>query len=275
VKLLVLGAGGMLGRDLVAAAERAGHEVTPLARAELDVTDAEAVEAAVGRAGPDWVANCAAYTRVDDAEREAEQAMRVNGEAAGVVARATAAAGATVLYPSTDYVFDGAKREGYVESDPVAPLSSYGRSKLAGERASAGGLVVRTSWLFGVGGRNFVETMLGLAERRKQISVVDDQVGGPTFTAHLAPALVAVMEGGVRGVRHASAGGSCSWREFAAAIFERTGAGIDLRGTTTEDFGAPAPRPHHSLLATEHADTPRLPHWSEGLDAYLAVRVPA
>lgn len=275
MKLLVLGAGGMLGRDVATAAERAGHSVTALTRAELDVTAASAVEQAMRATGPDWVANCAAYTRVDDAESEPDEAMRLNGEAAGVVARAATAAGATVLYPSTDYVFDGAKGSGYLESDPVGPLSSYGRSKLAGEQASAGHLVVRTSWLFGAGGRNFVETMLALADRRDELRVVDDQVGAPTFTGHLAGGLVELMESDVRGVRHLTASGSCSWREFATAIFERTGATVRVRGCTTEEFGAPAPRPRHSELASEHADIPRLPHWTEGLDAYLAARVPA
>jgi dTDP-4-dehydrorhamnose reductase len=265
----------MLGRDLVVAAERGGHEVSGLTRAELDITDAAAVEAAARDAAPDWVANCAAYTRVDDAEAEVDEALRINGDGAGAVARAAEAAGATVLLPSTDYVFDGQKSEGYVESDPVAPLSSYGRSKLAGERACEGHLVVRTSWLFGLGGRNFVETMLGLAERRDSLRVVDDQVGGPTFTAHLAGGLVRLMEADARGVRHLTAAGSCSWREFAQAIFERSGASVRVEGCTSEEFGAPAPRPRNSVLRSEHGDTPPLPHWREGLDAYLAARVPA
>ena len=275
MKLLILGAGGMLGRDLTTTAERSGHSVTALTRAEVDVTSAPAVEEAVLTAGPDWVANCAAYTRVDDAESEPDEAMRLNGEAAGVVAGAAETAGATVLYPSTDYVFDGSKRDGYLESDPVGPLSAYGRSKLAGERASAGHLVVRTSWLFGTGGGNFVETMLGLADRRDELRVVDDQFGAPTFTAHLAGGLVELMENDARGVRHLTAEGSCSWRQFAMAIFERTGASVRVLGCTTEEFGAPAPRPRHSRLASEHPDTPPLPHWTAGLDAYLAAREPA
>jgi len=265
----------MLGRDLADAAERSGHEVTALGHAELDVTDATAVESALRRDRPQWVVNCAAYTRVDDAEAEAEAAMRVNGEGAGIVAHAARAAGATALYPSTDYVFDGTKEGDYVESDAVAPLSSYGRSKLAGERASEGHLVVRSSWLFGAGGRNFVETMLGLAARRDELRVVDDQVGSPTFTAHLAEGLVGLMEAEARGIRHLAAGGSCSWRDFAREIFARTGAPVRVAGCTTEDFGAPAPRPRRSVLASEHPDTPKLPHWTEGLDAYLAARVPA
>ena len=273
--MLVLGAGGMLGRDLVGAAERSGHEVTALGHAELDVTDATAVESALRRDRPQWVVNCAAFTRVDDAEAEAEEALRVNGEAAGIVAAAARAAGATALYPSTDYVFDGTKESDYVESDAVAPLSSYGHSKLAGERASDGHLVVRSSWLFGAGGRNFVETMLGLASRRDELRVVDDQVGSPTFSPHLADGLVRLMEADARGVRHLSAGGSCSWRDFAREIFARTGAPVRVEGCSTEDFGAPAPRPRRSVLDSEHADTPKLPHWTEGLDAYLAARVPA
>ncbi len=271
----MLGAGGMLGRDLVGAVERSGHEVRALAHAELDVTDAAAVEAAVQDSRPRWVANCAAYTRVDDAEAEPGEALRVNGEAAAIVAHAARAAGATALYPSTDYVFDGTKQSDYLESDPVAPLSSYGRSKLAGERASQGHLVVRSSWLFGAGGRNFVETMLGLAARRDELRVVEDQVGSPTFTPHLAEGLVQLMEADARGVRHLTAGGSCSWRDFAREIFARTGAAVRLDGCSTEEFGAPAPRPGRSVLASEHADTPKLPHWTEGLDAYLAARVPA
>jgi len=265
----------MLGRDLVLAGERAGHDVTGLAHRDLDVTDARAVEEALRSAGPEWVANCAAFTRVDDAEAEADEAMRVNGEAADAVASAAEAVGATVLLPSTDYVFDGEKAEAYVESDPVAPLSSYGRSKLAGERASEGHLVVRTSWLFGLGGPNFVETMLGLAERRDRLRVVADQVGAPTFTAHLAGGLVELMERDARGVRHLTADGSCSWCEFATAIFTRSGVSVRVESCTTDEFGAPAPRPRHSVLTSEHPDTPRLPHWSAGLDAYLAARVPA
>ncbi len=271
----MLGAGGMLGRAMVGAAERSRHEVSALGYAELDVTDPSAVEAAVKRSRPQWVANCAAYTSVDDAEAEVGEALRVNGEAAGVVARAARAAGATALYPSTDYVFEGTKESAYVESDSPAPLSSYGRSKLAGERASEGHLVVRTSWLFGVGGRNFVETMLGRAARGEELRVVDDQVGSPTFASHLADGLLRLMESQARGIRHLSAGGSCSWRDFAQEIFVRTGAPVRVGGCSTEELGAPAPRPRRSVLGTEHADTPKLPHWTEGLDAYLAARVPA
>ena len=172
-------------------------------------------------------------------------------------------------------MFDGTKPDDYLESDPVDPLSAYGRSKLAGERASDGHLVVRTSWLFGTGGRNFVETMLGLAATRDELRVVDDQVGSPTFTGHLAAGLVELMETGSRGVRHLSAEGSCTWREFAETIFERTGTSIRVDGCTTDEFGAAAPRPRRSVLASEHPDTPRLAEWTEGLDAYLAARVPA
>lgn len=270
MRVLVLGAGGMLGRDLVSAVERAGHEALAKPRAELDVTDRDAVARVLDAAGPDWVANCAAFTRVDDAEAQPDAALAVNRDGARNVARA---AGAPVLYPSTDYVFDGTKAGPYVESDPVAPLSTYGRSKLEGEEGND--LVVRTSWLFGPYGPNFVETMLALAGRRDELRVVEDQVGAPTSTGHLAEGLVALMERGARGVRHLSAAGSCSWREFAEAIFARTGTSVRVQGCTTEEFGAPAPRPRNSVLASEHSDTPDLPHWTEGLDAYLAARVAA
>ena len=181
MKLLVTGAGGMLGRDVVAAAQAAGHEVVALTRAELDVARADAVTGAVGGARPDAVINCAAYTNVDGAEDDEAGATRVNGDGAANVAAAAAALGAAVIQPSTDYVFDGDKREPYVESDPVAPRSAYGRSKLAGERGTVAANprhhVVRSSWLFGLGGRNFVDTMLRLGRERGAVSVVEDQVG--------------------------------------------------------------------------------------------------
>jgi dTDP-4-dehydrorhamnose reductase len=173
---------------------------------------------------------------------------------------------------SSDYVFDGAKREPYVESDPVNPLSSYGRSKLAGERATAEAnprhLIARSSWLFGVGGPNFVETMLGLGP---EVRVVDDQVGSPTFTGHLAEALVELASGTDYGVHHLAASGSCSWFEFAREIFARAGSDTHVEPCTTAEFPRPAPRPAYSVLESERGH--RLPSWQDGLDAYLGVRV--
>jgi dTDP-4-dehydrorhamnose reductase len=177
-----------------------------------------------------------------------------------------------VLYVSTDYVFDGTKREPYVESDPVNPQSAYGRTKLAGERVTAEAnprhYIVRTSWLFGPGGKNFVETMLGLGP---EVRVVDDQVGSPTFTGHLADALARLARTEDYGVHHLTASGSCSWFEFAREIFARAGSDTRAKPCTTADFPRPAPRPAYSVLGSERGH--RLPSWQEGLDAYLGVRV--
>jgi dTDP-4-dehydrorhamnose reductase len=251
----------MLGQDVLRAASAVGFT-----RAELDVTDAAAVRDALGP--DDVVVNCAAWTDVDGAEQHEDEALRINRDGARNVAEAAGA----VVYVSTDYVFDGTKREPYVESDPVNPLSAYGRTKLAGERATVEAnprhYIVRTSWLFGLGGRNFVETMLGLGP---EVRVVDDQVGSPTFTGHLADALATLARTEDFGVHHLAASGSCSWFEFAREIFARAGSDTRAEPCTTADFPRPAPRPANSVLGSERGD--RLPTWQEGLDAYLGVRV--
>jgi dTDP-4-dehydrorhamnose reductase len=266
----------MLGRDVIRAAEAAGHEPVAVAREDAEVTDAAAVSAAVAGTRPDAVINCAAWTDVDGAEEHEQEALAVNADGARNVAAAAAEAGAAVLYPSTDYVFDGEKPEPYVESDPVAPLSAYGRTKLAGETATAEAnprhQVVRTQWLFGVAGKNFVETMLRLGAERDELTVVADQVGCPTYTADLAAALVELAGGDAVGIRHVAGGGECSWHEFAEGIFERAGIDCTVRPGTTAELGRPAPRPLHAVLRSEHADTPTLPDWREGLDRYLAER---
>jgi dTDP-4-dehydrorhamnose reductase len=274
--LLVTGAAGMLGRDVTAAAARAGHAVTPLSRRELDVCDAAAVRAVVAAARPDAIVNCAAWTDVDGAEADERAATAVNGAGAGNVA----AAGAFVVSVSTDYVFDGTAREPYVESAPTAPVSAYGRSKLAGEHAVAEAApdahaIVRSSWLFGEHGANFVATMLRLAGERDSLTVVDDQVGCPTFTGHLAVALVEIAEHRLHGIRHVAGAGSCSWHDLAAATFAATGADVELARGRTADLGRPAPRPAYSVLRSEHADTPVLPPWQDGLHAYLELGVTA
>jgi dTDP-4-dehydrorhamnose reductase len=255
----------MLGQDVLRAAGARGAGLT---HADLDVTDA-AVVAETLRGST--VINCAAYTNVDGAESDSETAHAVNADGARNVAEAAA----RVVYVSTDYVFDGAKAEPYVESDPTGPLQEYGHSKLAGERATAEAnedhLIVRSSWLFGAGGRNFVETMLALGRERDELLVVDDQVGSPTFTAHLAEALVALADGGERGVLHVAGAGSCSWFAFARAIFERAGLDAELRPCATADSPRPARRPASSVLASERG-APALPAWEDGLDAYLGVR---
>jgi len=275
MRVLVIGAGGMLGTDLGRAAEAAGHEVVALDRAALDVTDGEAVETAVADARPDAVFNCAAWTDVDGAEESELEALRINGDGARNVAVAATAAGAAVVLPSTDYVFDGTADRPYVESDPTAPISAYGRTKLAGERETAAAnprhFVVRTSWLFGLAGRNFVETMLGLADRG-EVTVVSDQVGCPTYTPHLAEGLLQLAITEQYGVHHMSASGHVSWHGFAQAIFEEAGVECQVRPTTTAELARPAPRPSWSVLDTEWPDAVRLPEWRDGLRAYLASR---
>jgi dTDP-4-dehydrorhamnose reductase len=261
VRTVVTGAGGMLGQDV---ARLSGGVALP--RAELDVTDRAAVRDAIGP--DDLVFNCAAWTDVDRAEKHEEDAIRINAEGARNVAEAARA----VVYVSTDYVFDGQKGRPYVESDPPSPLSAYGRSKLEGELITAEvnprHFVVRSSWLFGTGGRNFVETMLRLGP---EVRVVDDQVGCPTFTGHLAEALVRLAATDDYGLHHMAASGSCSWFEFAREIFARAGVDTRVSPCTSDELPRPAPRPAYSVLESERGH--RLPHWREGLDAYLGVRV--
>jgi len=249
----------MLGQDVEA-------DVS-LTRAQLDVTDRDAVRAAI--TGDDVVINCAAWTDVDGAEEHEQEALRINRDGA----RNLAEAAGRVIYVSTDYVFDGTKREPYLESDPVNPQTAYGRTKLAGERATAEANprhhIVRTSWLFGPGGPNFVETILRLARERDSLRVVDDQVGKPTYTGHLAPELLELAASEEYGIHHRAGAGECSWFEFALEIVERAGLDCRVEPCTTAEFPRPAPRPAYSVLGGEQ----RLPSWREGLDAYLGVRV--
>jgi dTDP-4-dehydrorhamnose reductase len=276
MKLLVTGAAGMLGRDVLLAAGNAGHDVVGFGRAELDVTDREALRRKLDLERPDVVINCAAWTDVDGAEASEEAALAVNGTGAGNVAAAAAAAGASVVYVSSDYVFDGAKGAPYVESDQPAPLSAYGRTKLAGEEATVAAnkrhFVVRSAWLFGIGGPNFVETMLRLAGSGNEVLVVRDQVGSPTYTWHLAYGIVRLIEGIEFGIHHMAAAGQCSWYEFAREIFEQAKVECKVLSITTEEFGRPAPRPPFSALTSQREHAIRLPTWQDGLAGYLAQR---
>jgi dTDP-4-dehydrorhamnose reductase len=283
VRLLVTGAAGMLGLDVLRAGERAGHELVGLTRAELDVSDAGAVEEAFHRIGPDAALNCAAWTDVDGAESHREQAHAVNADGAGNLARASVSAGVALVHLSTDYVFDGhapldagGSRRPYLESDRTGPRSVYGESKLAGERqvitASPRNAVVRSSWLFGTGGRNFAETMLGLAAERDVVQVVVDQVGCPTWTGHLAPALIGLLEREVTGLVHLAGGGHVSWNGFAAEIFRQAELECRVEEATTAQMARPAPRPAWSALASERGDVLALPPWQDGLAGYLAAR---
>jgi dTDP-4-dehydrorhamnose reductase len=276
MKVLVTGAGGMLGRDVALAAANAGHEVIALARTDLDVTDATAVSARLERDRPGAVINCAAWTDVDGAEGAESEAGKVNGEGAGHVAAAAAGVGAKAVYVSSDYVFDGTKGSPYLETDQTGPISAYGRTKLAGEEATAAAcrehFVVRSSWLFGIGGSNFVETMLRLAADHGEVLVVRDQVGSPTYTWHLAYGLVRLIDGSAYGIHHMAAAGQCSWYEFAGEIFEQSECECKVLSATTDMLGRPAPRPPFSALASERTHAIELPRWQDGLAGYLAQR---
>jgi dTDP-4-dehydrorhamnose reductase len=213
---------------------------------------------------PDLVLHAAAWTDVDGAEADPEGAARVNVEGT----RRVAALEAPIVYYSTDYVFDGSKREPYLESDGTHPLSVYGRTKLQGELEVRDGWIVRASWLFGWTGHNFVRTMLRLAAEREEVSVVDDQRGCPTYVGHLAAATKEVLEL-PHGVYHVAPEGECTWADFAEAIFEEAGLDCRVHRVTTAEFPRPAQRPAYSVLRSERG-APTLPHWREGLRACLS-----
>ena len=212
----------------------------------------------------DLVLHAAAWTDVDGAEKDpaAAELVNVNGT------RNVVAQNVPVVYYSTDYVFDGSKREPYVESDEPRPLSAYGRTKLDGERELREGWIVRSSWLFGWTGTNFVRTMLRLGAERDEVSVVADQRGSPTYVGHLAEATRELLDL-PGGVWHVAAEGECTWAEFARAIFEEAGLSTRVREITTQELGRPAPRPAYSVLRSEREGAPPLPHWREGLRACL------
>jgi dTDP-4-dehydrorhamnose reductase len=275
MRLLVTGAAGMLGTDVVAAAS--GHDVVALARADLDITDSDAVRAVVRDSQPDAVVNCAAWTNVDAAETAEAEATLINGDGAGHLAAAAAEVGAHIVHVSTDYVFPGDATAPYREDAPTGPIGAYGRSKLAGERAVAAAApsshaIVRTAWVFGPHGKNFVDTMLRLGSERDELTVVDDQLGCPTYAGHLALALVQIAEARSHGVLHVAGGGSCTWWELACAAFERTGLSPTVHRGTTAGFGAPAPRPAYSVLGSTRSDAPALPAWQDGLAAHLIAK---
>ncbi|HYM44890.1 MAG TPA: dTDP-4-dehydrorhamnose reductase [Solirubrobacteraceae bacterium] len=283
MRLLVTGAAGMLGADIRRAGQYAGYELLLLDLPELDITDAAAVRALLEAERPDAVINCAAWTDVDGAETHREQAYAVNADGAGNLARAAAEIEAPMVHVSTDYVFDGraplddAKRpRGYVESDPTGPRSVYGESKLAGEEqvlaASDRHAVARSSWLFGTGGPNFVDTMLTLAVERPAVRVVYDQVGCPTWTGHLAYGLLGLLFRQISGLVHLAGFGHISWYGFAREIFRQAEVRCDVEAITSARLARPAPRPVWSVLESERDDIPPLPPWQDGLDGYLTAR---
>lgn len=273
--ILVVGANGMLGQDLIALLGDRGNGVDI---ADIDITSPESVMAVIGDLKPEVVINCAAYTDVDGCESNIETAMAVNGEGVGYLAMACRDIGALLVQVSTDYIFDGGKGTPYVEDDAPCPLSVYGESKLVGEMNAAfcqEHLIVRTQWLYGLHGNNFVETMLRLGAERDELAVVDDQIGSPTWTVDLARAIVALVDAGCRGIYHAANAEFCSWNGFARAIFEEAGLNVSVKPMTTAELNRPARRPLYSTLECGKlsGDTGFRPQpWRNALREYLQLR---
>jgi dTDP-4-dehydrorhamnose reductase len=273
---LITGAGGMVGTDLRDELLRRGESVVATSRADLDVTDAAAVSSMVDEVRPTIIVNCAAYTKVDDAEEHEEVANAINGSAVEHLAFAADRADALLTHVSTDFVFDGAKRTPYEINDPTAPLSAYGRSKLIGEQAASRArrhLIVRTAWLFGVHGPNFVEAIRNQVRKGNQLlRVVNDQRGRPTYTPHLADALIRLSLQDAQGIVHYADAPECTWFDFARAI---VGDAARVEPVTSAEVPRPATRPAYSVLSTERYERltgVRPASWEEGLREYLSLR---
>lgn len=284
MRILLTGAAGMLAHDVRRAGERGGHELILVDLPELDITDEQAVIAFYERERPEATINCAAWTDVDGAESNREVAHAVNALGAGSLARAAAGIGSPLLHISTDYVFDGTapldssgRPRPYVESDATGPRSVYGETKLAGERevlaASAAHTVLRTAWLYGIDGPNFVATMLRLAAERDAVQVVNDQVGSPTWSGHLAPAILGLLERQVSGLVHLAGAGSVSWNGFAKEIFRQAEVDCPVEAATSAEMARPAPRPAWSAMESERDDVLPMPDWRDGLAGYMAARI--
>jgi dTDP-4-dehydrorhamnose reductase len=276
VRLLVTGSRGQLGRALQQAAPGHGHEFFGYDLPELDITDPSAVQAAVASVRPDALVNCAAFTAVDAAEKQEAAALAVNGIAVTNVARAAEATGAVLLQLSTDYVFDGKAVRPYREGDPPKPVSVYGRTKLAGERAAELArhhLIVRTAWLFGDGANFVAGIRRQLDAGAKTLRIVSDQRGCPTYTVDLADALLRLLAAGAQGVIHAVNAGSATWFEFAQEILRQLGSDVEVVPISTADAGRQAPRPAVSVLDTSELRRilgSELPPWQDALQRYLA-----
>jgi dTDP-4-dehydrorhamnose reductase len=275
--VLVAGAGGLLGGAAVEALAGRGRSVLGLGRAELDVTDASACRLAVAESRPAVVVNCAAFTQVDRAEDEPEPAARVNVDGAANLARAAAQAGAKVVYLSTDFIFDGTQVRPYAEDDPPAPLNAYGRTKWAGEaavrrEAPAGHLILRTAWLFGPHGPNFVRTILRLGREKGELNVVDDQVGSPTSSLDLAAALVQALDLGLAGTFHLVNAGAACWFDLARRALDLAGLKVGLTAISSDKLNRKAVRPVRSVLDCSRIKAlgVTMRPWEEALADYLA-----
>jgi len=276
MRVLVFGAAGQVGDELVLRARDAGHEVTGLSRADHDVTDAEATRRRILGARADVVYNAAAYTAVDRAESEPELALAINGTAPGVMARACAEAGSRFVHYSTDYVFDGSATEPIPEDATPAPVGEYGRTKLAGELAveAAGGraYIVRTAWVYGLHGSNFIRTVLRLTRQNGAMRVVSDQRGSPSWARDLAAASLHLVEVGLPGTYHLTNDGECSWYELARVVVELAQIPAQIEAITTSDYPTPAKRPAYSVLDNRRwreLGEPPLRNWREAIAEFV------
>jgi dTDP-4-dehydrorhamnose reductase len=275
MKVLITGANGQLGRDLVEIF-RQDHEVTGYGSKDLDVRELEQCREILGQIKPDAVIHAAAYTAVDQAESDEDKAYSVNAFGSRNITQAAEEVGAKLCYISTDYVFDGTSSIPYKEYDNTNPCSVYGKSKLAGEKLvqslSKRYFIVRTSWVYGQYGNNFVKTMLKLGKEKPLLRVVDDQIGSPTYTVDLCHFLMDLISTEKYGIYHASNSESCSWYEFAKAIFAESGYNTQVEPCTTNEFPRPAPRPklsvmdHQSIRSNQFAD---LRPWREALSEFI------
>lgn len=278
MRVMVFGAGGMLGRDLQEVF--AADELFAFARKDADISDFSRVRSAVSEIGPDVVVNAAAFTRVDDCESQADEAYRHNALGVRNLAAAAEEQNAALVQISTDYVFAGDSALPYREYDATGPQTVYGQSKLAGERLAASlchrHFIVRTAWLYGLHGNNFVETMIRLGRERGRVAVVNDQTGSPTFTRDLAAAVSLLARSSEYGVYHISNQGACTWFDFARDIFSLSGMrDVEVSPQRTEDLSRPAPRPRYSVLDNQMwrlSGRPMLRHYREALAEYLALR---
>ena len=273
MKVMVAGAAGMLGQDVVGAAQRRGHDVAGLAHHDLDITDPVSIDDALAELRPEAIIDCAAWSDVDGAEDDERGAMTINDTGAGLLAAAAARIGASILYPSSDYVFDGTKRTPYLEGDMPEPINAYGRSKLGGEVSVAAAnpkhFIVRTSWLYGLGGGNFVETMLRIGREQPEVLVVSDQRGCPTSTADLAEGMIELIASDRHGIHHMVGGGDCTWFEFATEIFDQAHYETRVMSAMTEMMARKAPRPAYSILGHSREDAILLQPWQHALRRYL------
>lgn len=272
MKILVTGAKGMLGQDLCPILEDEGYEVFETDIENLDITNFEQVNDVLSEIKPSVVIHCAAYTNVDKAEEDIETAKLINVIGTENIAKASANINATMIYISTDYVFDGSKEEPYLPTDKANPLNNYGLTKFEGEEAVRKNCpkhyITRTSWLYGIHGRNFVETMISLKDK-EELKVVDDQIGCPTWTVELANGIVELLDDKADfGTYHICGSGKTSWYDFAKEIFELEGLDVNLKPCTTEDFPRPAKRPKYSVMDNNGLCR----NWKSALKDYLALR---